>query len=242
MQWVQNPSQSNADNLNNVRREASTNCRNKRKEYLKAKIEELENDNKIKNITDLFRGISDFKRGYQPRTNRVKDEKGDLVTDFHCILARWRKYFPQLLNVHGENDVRQTEIHTAEPLVPEPSDFEIQLAIEKLKSKKSADIDQIPEELIKAGSKTISSEIHKLIIFIWNCLRSGRDRSLYLSIRWAIKEIVVIIGAYHFCQLRTKFYPTSCCQKQLHMLRKLLGIIKVDFDSISQYRSYILHS
>jgi len=26
------------------------------------------------------------------------------------------------------------------------------------------------------------------------------------------KEIVVIIGACHFCKLRTKFYPTSCCQ------------------------------
>ena len=35
-----------------------------------------------------------------------------------------------------------------------------------------------------------------------NCLRSGRSRSLYLSIRRAIKQTVVIIGAYHFCQLR----------------------------------------
>jgi len=32
---------------------------------------------------------------------------------------------------------------------------------------------------------------------------------LYLSIRWAIKQIVVIIGAYHFCQLCTKFYPNT---------------------------------
>jgi len=59
---------------------------------------------------------------------------GDLVADSHCILARWRNYFSQLLNVNGVNDVGQTEIHTAEPIVPEPSDFE--LAIEKLKSHK----------------------------------------------------------------------------------------------------------
>jgi len=37
--------------------------------------------------------------------------------------------------------------------------------------------------------------------------------------------------AYQFCQIRTKFYPTSCCQSQLHMQRKLLGIMNVDFDS-----------
>jgi len=42
-----------------------------------------------------------------------------LVTDSHSIVARWRKYFSQLFNVHGVNDVRQTEIHRVEPLVPE---------------------------------------------------------------------------------------------------------------------------
>jgi hypothetical protein len=57
------------------------------------------------------------------RTNIVKDEKGDLVADYHSILGRWRNYFSQLLNAHGDNDVRQTEIHTAEPLVPESSAF-----------------------------------------------------------------------------------------------------------------------
>jgi hypothetical protein len=41
------------------------------------------------------------------------------------------------LNVHGVNDVRQTEIHTAEPLVPEPSDSEVEMAIEELKRHKS---------------------------------------------------------------------------------------------------------
>jgi hypothetical protein len=58
------------------------------------------------------------------------------------------------------SDVRQTEIHAAEPLVPEPSAFEVEMAIEKLKRHKSPDIDQIPAELIKAGGRTIRSEIH----------------------------------------------------------------------------------
>ena len=67
-----------------------------------------------------------------------------MVADSHSILPRWRNHFYQLLNMHGVNDVRQTEIHTAEPLVPEPSTFEIELAIEKIKSHKSPGIDQIP--------------------------------------------------------------------------------------------------
>ena len=115
----------------------------------------------------MYRGISDFKKEYQPRCNILKDEKGDLVADFQGIVARWRKYFSQLFNVHGVKDVRQAEIQTAEPLVPEPSASEFELAIDKLKSHKSPGIDQIPAQLIKAGGRTIYLEIHKLIISIW---------------------------------------------------------------------------
>jgi hypothetical protein len=70
-------------------------------------------------------------------------------------LTSWRNYFSQLLNAHGDNDVKQTEIHTAEPLVPEPSACEVEMAIEKLKRYKSPGTDQIPAQLIKAGGSTI---------------------------------------------------------------------------------------
>ena len=74
----------------------------------------------------------------------------------------------------------QTEIHTAEPLVPDPSASEVELAIDKLKSKKSPGIEQIPAELIKVGGRTMCMEIHKLIALFGrrrNCLKSGRSRS-----------------------------------------------------------------
>ena len=103
MQWIQDPSRSNVDNLNKIRRDASRTFRNKKKAYLKIKIEQLETNTKI----NLYRGINDFKKGYQPRTTIVKDEKGDLVADSRSIMAMWRNYFSQLLNVHEVKDVRQ---------------------------------------------------------------------------------------------------------------------------------------
>jgi hypothetical protein len=78
MQWIQDPSQNNVDILNNVRCDASRHFRNKMKAYLKAKSEKLEVNVKLKNIRDLYRGISDFKKGYQPRTNIAKYDKGRL--------------------------------------------------------------------------------------------------------------------------------------------------------------------
>jgi hypothetical protein len=50
MQWSQDPNQSHVDNLNNVKREASRHFRNKKKEYQRAKVDELETNNKIGSI------------------------------------------------------------------------------------------------------------------------------------------------------------------------------------------------
>jgi len=180
MQWIQDPSQSNVANLNKVRRDASRHFRNEKKAYLKAKIEELETNSKINNIRDLCRGIYDIKKGYQPRTIIVKDEKVNLVADSFSTMTKWRNYFSQLLNAHGVREVRQAEIHTAAPLVPEPNDFEFELAIKKLKSHKSPDTDQIPAELIKAGGRTIAVRSINLLFLFGirrNCRKNGRSRS-----------------------------------------------------------------
>jgi len=61
---------------------------------------------------------NEFKKGYNPTTNIVWDDKGDLIVDCHSILARWRNHFSQPLTIHEDNDVRPTELHTAEPPVP----------------------------------------------------------------------------------------------------------------------------
>jgi hypothetical protein len=100
---------------------------------VKPAIDGLESNNKIKNNRDSHRGISDIKKGYQPKTNLVEDEKGDLVADSYIILARWRNHFSQLLNILGVNNIRHTQIPTAQPLMPEPSAFEVEMAIEMLK-------------------------------------------------------------------------------------------------------------
>jgi hypothetical protein len=75
-------------------------------------------------MRDLYRAINEFKRGYKPRSKLVKDENDDLA-DSHNILNTWKNYFSRLLNVHRVSDVRQTEECAAEPLVPDPTPFEV---------------------------------------------------------------------------------------------------------------------
>jgi hypothetical protein len=56
LQWLQDPSKINGDNLNNIRYEASRHFSNKKREYVKGKINEQE-------LRYLYRGINEFKKG-----------------------------------------------------------------------------------------------------------------------------------------------------------------------------------
>jgi hypothetical protein len=59
----------------------------------------------------------------------VQDENGDLA-ESHNILNRWNNYFSQLLNICRVSDVRQIEIHTAEPLVRDLVPFRLKLLLQ----------------------------------------------------------------------------------------------------------------
>jgi hypothetical protein len=65
----------------------------------------------------------------------VRDENGDLLDN---ILNKWKNNFTQLLNACRVTDVRQIEIHTAMPLVPDPIPFEVVIAIANLKKYNSS--------------------------------------------------------------------------------------------------------
>jgi hypothetical protein len=158
------------------------------------------------------------------------------------ILNRWKNFFSQLLNVHNVSDVRQIEIHIAEPLVLGPSCLEVEIAIAKLKKYKSPGSDQIPAELIQAGGEMLLCAVHKFITSIWNkeeewkeyyCTRGG-EMLLYavhklISSIWNKEEewkeyyctsseknvtklTVIIIVGYHCYQLHTKCYSISSPQ------------------------------
>jgi hypothetical protein len=140
----------------------------------------------------------------------VKDDNGDLLADSHNILNRWKNYFSQVLNVHYVSDVRQIEVHMAEPLVPGPSRLEVEIVIAKLKKYKSPGSDQILAELIQAGCEILLSAITKWLIMFGirnNCLISGRSLLLlYQFMKRAIQLTAIIIMEYHYYQLHTQFY------------------------------------
>lgn len=61
------------------------------------------------------------------------------------------------------NYFRQTQIRTAEPLVPEPSGVEFEMAIEYLERYKPSCLDYIPAEVIQSGGRALGSELRELV-------------------------------------------------------------------------------
>jgi hypothetical protein len=105
-----------------------------------------------KNIRDLYRGINEFKRGYQPRNNLVKDENGDVLADSNNVLNRGKNYF--LVNeFHSVNNIWQVETHTTEQLLPGRNHLEAEIAVAKLKEYKSPGSDQSQQKYIKQEVK-----------------------------------------------------------------------------------------
>jgi len=98
--------------------------------------------------------------------------------------------------------------------VPELNAFKSEMAIEKLKTHKSSGIDQIPAELIKAGSRAIRSEIHKRINSLWNKEELPEDwkESVIVPIYEKGDKIDCNYGGISLLSIHTQFYPTSCCE------------------------------
>jgi hypothetical protein len=91
LQWWDNLTQINADNLKNATHETRRHFRVKKEEHLKGKNQCIETQSL--RTWDLYNGINEKKYGYQPRTKLVKDTKGDLLADSHNIWKRSKKCF-----------------------------------------------------------------------------------------------------------------------------------------------------
>jgi len=130
------------------------------------------------------------------------------------------------LNVYRLIDVRQTEIHAANPLVTEPRAFDVELSTEELKIHISPGIDQIPAELFRAGGKTVCCEIHKVIISILHIEKLPEKWKESIIIRIYKKRDKTDCSkcrAYQFCQLRIQLVSNILLSRLTPYAEEIIG-------------------
>ena len=62
---------------------------------MRAKVNKLEENSK--NIREMYKGINEFKKGYQPRAYVTKKHYGTIVADSTSILSRWELFFSKFI-------------------------------------------------------------------------------------------------------------------------------------------------
>ena len=88
---------------------------------MKAKVNKLEENSMNKNIRDMYKGINEFKKDYQPHAYVIKKHDGTIVADTTSILSRWEQFFSNLLNVNQSTSHDGSEVYSTEPDIPEPN-------------------------------------------------------------------------------------------------------------------------
>ena len=115
--WLTKNTDETRNQFINIRQAAHNMFKNKKRQYLKRKIEEINENCQNNNVRDMYKGINNFRKGFQATTEMVKDENDNLITDSSGVLNTWKNYFDRLLNVDFESDreIEGLELHTAEP-------------------------------------------------------------------------------------------------------------------------------
>ena len=77
---------------------------------MKAKINKLTENRTNKNIREMYKGINEFKNGYQPRTYVIEKDDCTIVADTSSILSRQKQFYSNLLNVNQCTNLEESEI------------------------------------------------------------------------------------------------------------------------------------
>ena len=92
--------------------------RKKKHDYMKAKVNKLEENSKNKNIREMCKEINEFKKDYQPHAFVIKKHDSTIVADTTSILSRWEQFFSNLFNVNQRTSHEGSEVYTAQSHIP----------------------------------------------------------------------------------------------------------------------------
>ena len=131
-------------------------------------VEQLEAESRSNNSHQFFQQLKNFRRGFQPSTGIIRSTTGELLTDPHQILERWKEYFDDLLNASPPaNPLPEVQPAAGPAEEPPISLAEVEAAVRRLKSRKASGVDEIPAELWKHGGEEVCEVLHSLISKVW---------------------------------------------------------------------------
>ena len=122
-----------------------------KEDWIGAQCEEVENNSKR-----AYQLVKDLTSEKQGRSSIIQDKSGICLTEEKEILSIWTEYCSEMYNYEscGDNTVLDCSQPPEEDLQPILRE-EVEIAVASLKKGKSAGVDNMPAELVKAGGETM---------------------------------------------------------------------------------------
>ena len=144
--------------------------RKKRTEYEEQQVMDIQRHRNTKDMRKFYNRINAQRARPKPATFSCKDKDNNLLLSADIAMKRWAEYFRETIN----SETVETSMAALEkpPIYDDhvmemPTIHEVRTAIQRLKSNKSAGLDNIPAELFKFGGDGIVDHIHQVITKIW---------------------------------------------------------------------------
>jgi len=122
-------------------------ARRDKKAFLSDQCKEIEENNRMGKIRDLFKKIRDTKGTFQAKMGRIKDRNGMDLTEAEDVKKRWQEYTEELYRKDLITQITMIVVITH--LGPDILDCEVKWALGSISTNKASGGDGIPVELFQ---------------------------------------------------------------------------------------------
>ena len=155
-------------------------ARRDKKAFLSDQCKEIEENNRVTKIRDLFKEITDTKGIFLAKMGSIKDRNGRDLTEAEDIQKRWQEYTEELY----KKDLHDPDNHDGviSYLEPDILECEVKWALGSITMNKASGGDGIPVELLQILKDDAMKVLHSICQQIWKTQQWPQDCKTSVSI------------------------------------------------------------
>ena len=133
-------------------------ARKYKKAFFSDQGKEIEENNRIGKIRDLFKKIRDAKGTFRGKMGSIRDRSGMKLTEAEDIKKRWQEYTEELYKKDGHDPDNHDGVITH--LEPDILECEVEWALGSITMNKASEGDGIPVELFQILKDDVVKVLH----------------------------------------------------------------------------------
>ena len=155
-------------------------ARRDKKAFLSDQCKEIEENNRMGKIRDLFKKTGDTKGTFNAKMGTIKDRNSMDLTETEDVKKRWQEYTEELYkkDLHDPDNHNGVITH----LEPDILECEVKWALESITMNKASGGDGIPVGLFQILNDDVVNVLHASMHQVWKTQQRPQDwkRSVFI--------------------------------------------------------------